>query len=129
MSRRRQLPSATRTRDARGVVHDNIIMVQWWCMCVCVYTLENVSVTAGARSIGRARYGLWTATERQLRRRWRRSADRHSALATPHSTLGRATRPPDPAWTWPAPANGWDATARTPTLPPITITATTMFAV
>lgn len=92
----RQLPSPAWSRGARGVVYDNIIMVHWWwwCVCVCVYALESVSVTAGARSMGRARHGLWTATERRLRRRWRRTATRPSPLRTPRSVLRPAHRSP-----------------------------------
>lgn len=117
----RQLPSPAWSRGARGVVYDNIIMVHWWwwCVCVCVYALESVSVTAGARSMGRARHGLWTATERRLRRRWRRTATRPSPLRTPRSFCG----PPTGARVDVARAGQWLSRDRPhPHTTPITIT-------
>jgi len=84
---------------ARGCTrqyYNGTVMV---CVCVCVYTLENVSVTAGARSIGRARYGLWTATERQLRAAAAVASVGgpplgHPPLRTPRSVVRPAHRTP-----------------------------------
>lgn len=85
-------------------------------MCVCVRVRVRQCECDGGRTLNGTRTarsldGDWTTVAAAV------ATDRRSAIPTPHSAFRLAARPPGPAWTWPAPANGWAATARTPTLP------------